>query len=88
MLFISAVVYFFPFTFVIIIFIGSMCQLHLDSSIREFRYCFSYFILEDLQFARIVTGLMKGFPLGRDSLLLLMKLLLFKDVSKSVYFIL
>ena len=53
-----------PFIFVRITCIGSMGQLHFDSSIIELRYLASKTIFRDSTFARMITGLMKVLPFG------------------------
>ena len=47
---------------------GSMGQLHFDSSISELRYLASRTIFSDSTLARMITGLIKMFPLGCSSL--------------------
>ena len=47
---------------------GSTGRLHLDSSMSEFRYLSSRTILSDSLFARMITGLIKGFPFDCSSL--------------------
>ena len=64
----SAVVKYLPFIFVKISWIGSIGQLHLDSSMSELRYLASRTIFSDSPLARIVTGLIKVFPFGCSSL--------------------
>ena len=48
--------------------IGSMGQLHFDSSISELRNLASKTIFNDSPLARMITGLMKVLPLGCSSL--------------------
>ena len=55
----SAVVKYLPFIFVKITCIGSMGQLHFDSSINELRYLESKTIFSDSPFARMIKGLIK-----------------------------
>ena len=50
---------YFPFIFVKITCIGSIGQLHFDSSISDLRYLASKTNFNDSPFARMVTGLMK-----------------------------
>ena len=57
-----------PFIFVQITCIGSMGQLHFDSSISELRYLASKTIFSDSPFARMITGLMKVLLFGCSSL--------------------
>ena len=64
----SAVVKYFPLIFVKITCIGSMGQLHLDSSIKELRYLASKTIFSDSPFAKMITGLINVFPFGCSSL--------------------
>ena len=47
---------------------GSIGQLHLDSSIRELRYLTSRTIFSDFLLARMITGLIKVLPFGCSSL--------------------
>ena len=47
---------------------GSIGQLHFDSSISELRYLASKTIFSDSPFARMITGLMKVLPFGCSSL--------------------
>ena len=47
---------------------GSMGQLHFDSSISELRYLASRTIFSDSPLARMITGLIKVFPFGCSSL--------------------
>ena len=61
-LFISAVVKYFPFIFVKITCIGSIGQLHFDSSISELRYLASKTIFNDSHFARMIKGLIIVLP--------------------------
>ena len=63
-LFISAVVKYFPYIFVKITCIGSIGQLHFDSSISELRYLASKTIFNDSPFARMITGLINVLPFG------------------------
>ena len=65
----SAVVKYFPLIFVKITCIGSIGQLHLDSSISELRYLASRTIFSDSPFARMITGLINLLPFGCSSLL-------------------
>ena len=67
-LIISAVVKYFPFIFVKITCIGSIGQLHFDSSIGELRYLASKTIFSDSHFARMITGLINLLPFGCSSL--------------------
>ena len=67
-LFISAVVKYFPFIFDKITCIGSIGQLHFDSSISELRYLASKTIFNDSPFARMITGLINVLPFGCSSL--------------------
>ena len=67
-LFISAVVKYFPLIFVRITCIGSIGQLHFDSSINELRYLESRTIFNDSLFARMITGLINVLPFGCSSL--------------------
>ena len=67
-LFISAVVKYFPFVFVKITCIGSIGQLHFDSSISELRYLASKTIFNDSPFAKIITGLINVLLFGCSSL--------------------
>ena len=48
--------------------IGSIGQLHFDSSISELRYLASKIIFSDSPFARMITGLIKVLPFGCSSL--------------------
>ena len=48
--------------------IGSMGQLHFDSSFSELRNLASKTIFNDSPLARMITGLMKVLPLGCSSL--------------------
>ena len=57
-----------PFIFVKITCMGSIGQLHFDSSISELRYLASKTIFSDSPFARMITGLMKVLPFGCSSL--------------------
>ena len=57
-----------PFIFVKITCMGSLGQLHFDSSINELRYPASKTIFSDSPFARMITGLMKVLPFGCSSL--------------------
>ena len=52
------------FIFVKITCIGSIGQLHFDSSISELRYLASKTIFSDSPFARMITGLIKVLPFG------------------------
>ena len=65
----SAVAKYFPLIFVKITCIGSIGQLHLDSSISELRYLASRIIFSDSPFARMITGLINVLPFGCSSLL-------------------
>ena len=56
------------FIFVKITCIGSMGQLHFDSSISELRYLASKTIFSDSPFAGMITRLMKVLPFGCPSL--------------------
>ena len=47
---------------------GSIGQLHFDSSISELRYLASRTNLSDSPFARMITGLIKVLPFGCSSL--------------------
>ena len=47
---------------------GSIGQLHFDSSISELRYLASKTIFSDSPFARMITELMKVLPFGCSSL--------------------
>ena len=47
---------------------GSIGQLHFDSSICELRYLASKTIFSDSPFARMITGLIKVLPFGCSSL--------------------
>ena len=47
---------------------GSIGQLHFDSSISEVRYLASKTIFGDSLFARMITGLIKVLPFGCSSL--------------------
>ena len=67
-LFISAVVKYFPFIFVKITCIGSIGQLHFDSSISELRYLASKTIFNVSPFARMITRLLNVLPFGCSSL--------------------
>ena len=64
----SAVVKFLPFIFVRTTWIGSIGQLHLDSSMSELIYPASRTIFSDSPFARIITGLIMVFLFGCSSL--------------------
>ena len=64
----SAVVKYLPFIFVKITCIGSMCELHFDSSISELRYLASKTIFSGSPFARMITGLLKVLAFGCSSL--------------------
>ena len=64
----SAVVKYFPFIFVKITCIGSIGQLHFDSSINELRYLASKTIFNDSPLARMITGLINVLPFGCSSL--------------------
>ena len=57
-----------PFIFVKKTCIGSIGQLHFDSSISELRYLASQNIFSDSSFARMITGLIKVLPFGCSSL--------------------
>ena len=48
--------------------IGSIGQLHLDSSMSEMRYLSSRTIFNHSSFAKMVTGFMKVLPFGCFSL--------------------
>ena len=60
----SAVVKYFPLIFVMITCIGSIGQLHLDSSISELRYLASRTIFSDSPFAKMITGMMNVLHFG------------------------
>ena len=60
---------YFPLIFVNITCIGSIGQLHLDSSISELRYLASRTIFSDSPFARTITGSINVLPFGFSSLL-------------------
>ena len=47
---------------------GSMGQLHFDSSISELRYLPSRTIFSDSPLARMITGLIEVLPFGCSSL--------------------
>ena len=47
---------------------GSIGQLHFDSSISELRYLASKTIFSDSPFDRMITGLIKVLPFGCSSL--------------------
>ena len=47
---------------------GSIGQIHFDSSISELRYLASRTILSDSPLARMITGLIKVLPFGCSSL--------------------
>ena len=47
---------------------GSIGQLHFDSSISELRYLASETIFSDSPFARMIRGLIKVLPFGCSSL--------------------
>ena len=64
----SAIVKYLPFIFVKITCIGSMGQLHFDSSISELRYLASKTIFSDSPLTRNITGLMQVLPFGCSSL--------------------
>ena len=64
----SGVVKYLPFIFVKITWVGSIGQLHLDSSMVELRYQASRTVFSDSPLARIITGLIKLFPFGCSSL--------------------
>ena len=57
------VVKYLPFIFVKITCIGSMGQLHFDSSFSELRYLASKTFFSESPFARMITGLMKYYLL-------------------------
>ena len=57
-----------PFIFVKITCMGSIGQLHFDSSIDQLRYLASKTIFSDSPFARMITGLIKVLPFGCSSL--------------------
>ena len=57
-----------PFIFVKRTCIGSIGQLHFDSSISELRYLASKTIFSDSPFARVITGLIKVILFGCSSL--------------------
>ena len=57
-----------PFIFVKITCIGSVGQLHFDSSFSELRYLASKTIFSDSPFDRMITGLIKVLPFGCSSL--------------------
>ena len=59
---------YFPFIFVKITCIGSMGQLHFDSSMSELRYLASRTIFNDSPLARMITGLINVLPFGCSSL--------------------
>ena len=48
---------------------GSIGQLHLDSSISDLRYLASRTIFSDSPLARMITGLIKVLPFGCSSLI-------------------
>ena len=58
---------YFPLIFVKITCIGSIGQLHLDSSISELRCLASRTILSDSPFAKVITGLINVLPFGCSS---------------------
>ena len=47
---------------------GSIGQLHFDSSISELRYLASKTIFSDSPFAKMITGFIKVLPFGCSSL--------------------
>ena len=57
-----------PFIFVKITCIGSIGQLHFDSSISELRHLASKTIFSDSPFARMIKGVIKVSPFGCSSL--------------------
>ena len=57
-----------PFIVVRISWIGSIGQLHLDSSMSEVRYLASEIFFNDSPFAKMITGLMNVLPFGCSSL--------------------
>ena len=57
-----------PFIFVKITCMGSIGQLHFDSSISELRYLASKTIFSDSPFAKMITGFIKVLPFGFSSL--------------------
>ena len=59
---------YFPFIVVKITCIGSIGQLHFDSSISELRYLASKTIFNDSPFARRITELIKVLAFGCSSL--------------------
>ena len=63
-----AVVKYFPLIFFKITCMGSIGQLHLDSSISELRYLASKTIFSDSPFAKMITGLINVLPFGCSSL--------------------
>ena len=60
----SAVVKYLPFIFVRITWIGSIGQLHLDSSMSELIHLASRITFSDSPLARIITGLIMVFLFG------------------------
>ena len=84
-LFISAVAKYFPFIFVKITCIGSIGQLHFDSSIGELRYLASKTIFNDSPFARMITGLIKVLPFGCSSLFTGEIILYCSRISSNLY---
>ena len=60
----SVVVKHFPLIFVKITCMGSIGQLHLDSSVNELRYLASKTIFSDSPFAKMITGLINVLPFG------------------------
>ena len=67
-MFMSAVVKYLPFIFVRITSIGSLGQLHLDSSINELKYQATRTIFSNSPLAKMITGLIKVLPFGCTSL--------------------
>ena len=57
-----------PLIFVKITCIGSIGQLHSDSSISELRYLASKTIFSDSPLARMITGFINVLPFGCSSL--------------------
>ena len=66
-LFISAVVKYLLFIFVKITWIGSIGQLHLESSMNELRYLASRTSFNDSPFAKTITGFINLLPFGCSS---------------------
>ena len=74
-----------PFIFVKITCIGSIGQLHFDSSISELRYLAPKTVFSDSPFARMITGLMKVFTFGCSSLFTVEIILYCSKMSSNLF---